>query len=134
MESAEKAAATAEAGETARAAAYWDVEDVVRFFAEHGFPTDGVRLGQVDGATLLSLCDDPDAGDVFTAKVPDGLGFDVGVFDGRFKEVMAALQASEASAIASVTLATSFCFHLANSSCHPLPTSANTLVLFCTKH
>ena len=95
MESAEKAAATAEAGETARAAAYWDVEDVVRFFAEHGFPTDGVRLGQIDGATLLSLCDDPDAGDVFTAKVPDGLGFDVGVFDGRFKEVMAGVQASE---------------------------------------
>ena len=105
MQSAEKAADTQESGHAARAETYWDVEDVVRFFAEHGFPTEGVTLDQIDGATLLSLWDDPEAGDVFTAAVPDGLGFDVGVFDGRFKEVMAALQASEEARLVRVTAA-----------------------------
>jgi len=95
-----------ESGHAARAAAYWDVEDVARFFEEHGFPTAGVGLGQIDGATLLSLWDDPEAGDVFTAAVPDGLGFEDDVFK-RFKEVMAPLQAAEDARV--VRAATAAC-------------------------
>ena len=104
MAAAEKTARAS--GHAARAAAYWDVEDVARFFEEHGFPTAGVGLGQIDGATLLSLWDDPEAGDVFTAAVPDGLGFDVDVFK-RFKEVMAPVQAAEDARV--VRAATAAC-------------------------
>jgi hypothetical protein len=104
MASAEKAVSEG-SGHAARAAAYWDVEDVVRFFEEHGFPTGGVRLGEVDGATLLSLWDDDEAAEVFTAGVPDGLGFDVGVFNGRFKDAMAAVQEAEEARLVRVAAA-----------------------------
>jgi len=102
MASAEKQ----ESAHAARAAAYWDVEDVARFFEEHGFPTAGVGLGQIDGATLLSLWDDPESADVFTAAVPDGLGFEDDVFK-RFKEVMAPVQAAEDARV--VRAATAAC-------------------------
>ena len=62
----------------------WDVDQVLAMFEKHKFPTEGVRQGQVDGATLVSLWREGDAEALFTAAPPDGLGFGKLLFRGRF--------------------------------------------------
>ena len=69
----------------------WGVEQVLRFFEECKFPTEGVEAGQVDGSTLLALSRESDAEELFTSPVPNGMGFNRLLFIGRFRKEMARL-------------------------------------------
>jgi len=71
----------------------WDVDQVLAMFEQHKWPTEGVKQGQVDGATLLSLWREDDAEELFTATPPDGLGFGKLLFRGRFTTEMRRLMA-----------------------------------------
>lgn len=71
----------------------WDVDQVLAMFERHKFPIEGVRQGQVDGETLVSLWREPDAEALFTAAPPDGLGFGKLLFRGRFTTEMRKLLA-----------------------------------------
>jgi hypothetical protein len=71
--------------------AKWGVEQVLRFFEECNFPTEGVEEGQVDGSTLLALSRESDAEELFTSPVPNGMGFNRLLFIGRFRKEMARL-------------------------------------------
>ena len=69
----------------------WDVDQVLILFRRCKFPTEGIVANNVDGPALLSLYADADAEEMFTAPVPDGLGFNKLLFTGRFKNEMAKL-------------------------------------------
>jgi hypothetical protein len=71
----------------------WDVDQVVAMFERHNFPSEGVRQGQVDGKTLVSLFRDGNAEELFTAAPPNGLGFSKLLFRGRFAAEMRELLA-----------------------------------------
>ena len=71
------------------------VDQVVAMFEKHSFPTEGVRQGQVDRNTLVSLFRDADAEDLFAAPSPDGLGFSKLQFRGRFSAEMRKLLAEQ---------------------------------------
>ena len=71
----------------------WGVDQVLAMFERHKWPTEGVKQGQVDGATLLSLWREDDADALFTAAPPDGLGFGRLLFRGRFATEMGRLMA-----------------------------------------
>jgi len=73
----------------------WDVDQVLAMFERHKFPAEGVRQGQVDGATLVSLWREGDAEGLFTAAPPDGLGFGKLLFRGRFTTEMRKLLADD---------------------------------------
>ena len=66
----------------------WGVEQVLRFFEDCKFPTEGVEAGQVDGSTLLALSQESDAEELFTSPVPNGMGFNRLLFIGRFRKEM----------------------------------------------
>ena len=66
----------------------WGVDQVLAMFEQHKFPTEGVKQGQVDGETLVSLWREPDAEALFTAAPPDGFGFGKLLFRGRFTTEM----------------------------------------------
>ena len=70
------------------------MEQVIAFFEECKFPTEGVRTGLVDGESLESICAEEDAEAIFCAPVPDGFGFGRLMYVGRFKKEMAALNVS----------------------------------------
>ena len=69
----------------------WSQAQVLSFFQRRGFPTEGVEAGKIDGAALLELYHADDALELFTAPVPDGLGFNKLMFRGSFKSEMAKL-------------------------------------------
>jgi hypothetical protein len=75
----------------------WDVDQVLAMFERHKFPAEGVRQGQVDGATLVSLWREADAEALFTAAPPDGLGFGKLLFRGRFTSEMRKLLADDSN-------------------------------------
>ena len=76
----------------------WSVDQVLGFFESCKFPTAGVSAGQVDGNTLVSLWEDSDVEDIFTAPAPDGLGFNKLMFRGRLKREMICILANDSSA------------------------------------
>lgn len=67
------------------AVAMWSKGTVLEFFAQKNFPTAGVEAGEIDGPALLELMDSPHAEALFTAPVPDGLGFNRIMYHGRFR-------------------------------------------------
>jgi len=71
----------------------WDVDQVMAMFELHKFLSEGLRQGQVDGETLVSLWREPDAEALFTAAPPDGFGFGKLLFRGRFTTEMRKLLA-----------------------------------------
>ncbi len=76
----------------------WRVEQVLTFFEQYNFPTAGVMTGQLDGRTLLSFFENHDAEDIFTAPVPNGMGFNRIMFIGRFKMELSKLRAAAGAA------------------------------------
>ena len=70
----------------------WSQEQVVSFFEDKGFPTEGIKAGKIDGGALLELLHADDAMELFTAPVPDGMGFNKLMYRGRFKSEMAKLE------------------------------------------
>ena len=67
----------------------WNVLQVLHFFEDFKFPTEGVEAGQVDGSTLLALSQESNAEELFTSPVPNCLGFNRLLFIGRFRKEMA---------------------------------------------
>ena len=74
----------------------WSQEQVVMFFEDKGFPTEGIKAGKIDGGALLELLHADDAVELFTAPVPDGMGFNKLMYRGRFKSEMAKLEEAHA--------------------------------------
>ena len=74
----------------------WRVEEVLAFFKQYNFPTEGIKAGEVDGKSLVNLYQDSDAESLFMAPAPDGLGFNKLMFKGRFKKEIDILMHSRA--------------------------------------
>ena len=66
----------------------WSEAQVKTFLHHHGYPTDGVDAGAVDGASMIKMFFDPQARENFCEPVPDGMGFEPEVFETRFKPQM----------------------------------------------
>ena len=64
------------------------MKQVLAFFEQCKFPTEGVQAGVVNGEALVTLYQSPEAESYFTTPAPNGFGFNKLMFKGRLKTEM----------------------------------------------